>query len=110
MLFWAHVFLLCSTIADDVAASVQCRKTMARIKYVINERHGSANSGYISSGFWGGLTVGRIALLWFTKKAGFTIFRTSFRNLRLTPPQVCAWRVIFLYVLVVLGCVLVPFA
>ena len=38
VLFGAHVFMLCSTIADDVAASVQCRKTMARIKYVINER------------------------------------------------------------------------
>ncbi|KAI0703690.1 MFS general substrate transporter [Cerioporus squamosus] len=58
------------------------------VTYVINERHGGANSGYISSGFWAGLTVGRIALLWFNKKMG-------------------EWRVIFIYVLLVLGLELV---
>ncbi|TFK82924.1 MFS general substrate transporter [Polyporus arcularius HHB13444] len=58
------------------------------VTYVINERHGGANSGYISSGFWGGLTLGRVALLWFNKKIG-------------------EWRVIFIYVVLVLGLELV---
>ncbi|RPD75641.1 MFS general substrate transporter [Lentinus tigrinus ALCF2SS1-7] len=58
------------------------------VTYIINERHGGANSGYISSGFWGGLTLGRVALLWLNKKIG-------------------GWRVIFLYVLLVLGLELV---
>ena len=38
------------------------------VTYIIDERHGSSNSGYISSGYWGGLTIGRIALLWVNKK------------------------------------------
>ena len=38
------------------------------VTYIINERNGGSNSGYISSGFWGGLTAGRIFLLWFNKK------------------------------------------
>ncbi|KAH9899243.1 MFS general substrate transporter [Cubamyces lactineus] len=58
------------------------------VTYVIKERHGGASSGYISSGFFGGLTIGRIALLWLNKKIG-------------------EWRVIFLYVLICLGLELV---
>ncbi|KAI0631197.1 MFS general substrate transporter [Trametes polyzona] len=67
------------------------------VTYVINERHGGPNSGYISSGFFGGLTVGRVALLWLNKKA--------------TDPsvtlQIGEWRVIFLYVLICIGLELV---
>ena len=33
------------------------------VTFVINERSGGRNSGYVSSGFWGGLTLGRVALL-----------------------------------------------
>ncbi|KAI0370516.1 MFS general substrate transporter [Pilatotrama ljubarskyi] len=58
------------------------------VTYVINERHGGPNSGYTSSGFFGGLTVGRVALLWLNKKIG-------------------EWRVIFLYILICLGLELV---
>ncbi|KAI0754413.1 MFS general substrate transporter [Daedaleopsis nitida] len=58
------------------------------VTYINNERHGGSNSGYISSGYWGGLTVGRIALLWVNKKVG-------------------EWRVIFLYTVIVLGLELV---
>ncbi|KAH9852219.1 MFS general substrate transporter [Lenzites betulinus] len=58
------------------------------VTYVINERHGGPNSGYISSGFFGGLTLGRIALLWLNKKIG-------------------EWRVIFLYITICLGLELV---
>ncbi|KAF4564724.1 hypothetical protein EYR40_010896 [Pleurotus pulmonarius] len=40
------------------------------VTFIIDVRHGGASSGYISSGFFGGLTVGRVALLWVNKKIG----------------------------------------
>ncbi|KZT23727.1 MFS general substrate transporter [Neolentinus lepideus HHB14362 ss-1] len=40
------------------------------VTYIIDVRHGGASSGYISSGFFGGLTVGRVALLWVNHKVG----------------------------------------
>ncbi|KAI0631013.1 major facilitator superfamily domain-containing protein [Trametes polyzona] len=40
------------------------------VTYILEKRHGSSNSGYISSGFFGGLMLGRILLLWFNKKVG----------------------------------------
>ncbi|KAI0676404.1 MFS general substrate transporter [Trametes maxima] len=58
------------------------------VTYIINERHGGPNSGYISSGFFGGLTLGRVALLWINKKIG-------------------EWRVIFLYIAICIGLELV---
>ncbi|KAJ3549069.1 hypothetical protein NMY22_g1015 [Coprinellus aureogranulatus] len=33
------------------------------VTYIIQERNGGPSSGYISSGFFGGLTLGRVALL-----------------------------------------------
>jgi len=38
--------------------------------YMIQVRHGGLSSGYISAGFFGGLTVGRVALLWVNTKIG----------------------------------------
>ncbi|KAG7448657.1 MFS general substrate transporter [Guyanagaster necrorhizus] len=40
------------------------------VTYVIKLRNGGEFSGYISSGFFGGLTLGRVALLWVNKKVG----------------------------------------
>ncbi|KAF9555666.1 MFS general substrate transporter [Agrocybe pediades] len=40
------------------------------VTYIINVRGGGTTSGYVSSGFWGGITIGRIALLWVNKKIG----------------------------------------
>ncbi|KAJ8516259.1 hypothetical protein ONZ45_g6401 [Pleurotus djamor] len=40
------------------------------VTYVIDVRHGGPSSGYISSGFFGGLTIGRVALLWVNKTVG----------------------------------------
>lgn len=37
---------------------------------MINERGGGSSSGYISSGFFAGLALGRIVLLWVNKKLG----------------------------------------
>jgi fucose permease len=33
------------------------------VTYIIEERNGGPSSGYISSGFFGGLTLGRVVLL-----------------------------------------------
>ncbi|KAF8187037.1 major facilitator superfamily domain-containing protein [Mycena galopus ATCC 62051] len=38
--------------------------------YIIDVRGGGPSSGYISSGFFGGIMVGRLALLWLNKKIG----------------------------------------
>ncbi|KAG6377546.1 major facilitator superfamily domain-containing protein [Boletus reticuloceps] len=40
------------------------------VTYVINVRGGGPSSGYISSGFFGGLMMGRVALLWLNRKVG----------------------------------------
>ncbi|KAG2358309.1 major facilitator superfamily domain-containing protein [Suillus spraguei] len=40
------------------------------VTYIIDVRGGGPSSGYISSGFWGGLMTGRIVLLWVNKKVG----------------------------------------
>ncbi|KAI0694037.1 major facilitator superfamily domain-containing protein [Cytidiella melzeri] len=40
------------------------------VTYIINVRGGGSNSGYISSGFFGGVALGRLALLWVTKMLG----------------------------------------
>ncbi|KAF7983466.1 hypothetical protein HWV62_21756 [Athelia sp. TMB] len=38
------------------------------VTFIISERDGGRSAGYISSGFFGGLTVGRIALMWINRK------------------------------------------
>ncbi|KAF8664609.1 hypothetical protein AX16_000708 [Volvariella volvacea WC 439] len=40
------------------------------VTYIIEVRRGGASSGYITSGFFGGLMLGRILLLWINKKVG----------------------------------------
>ena len=40
------------------------------VSYTIDVRGGGPSAGYISSGFFGGLALGRIVLLWVTKKLG----------------------------------------
>ncbi|KAF4612446.1 hypothetical protein D9613_003977 [Agrocybe pediades] len=40
------------------------------VTFIRNVRGGGPSSGYISSGFFGGLTVGRILLLWVNSKIG----------------------------------------
>ena len=40
------------------------------VTYIIKVRGGGPSSGYISSGFFGGLTVGRVALLWVNRVVG----------------------------------------
>ncbi|KAG2008699.1 MFS transporter [Coprinopsis cinerea AmutBmut pab1-1] len=40
------------------------------VTYIIEERGGGPSAGYISSGFFGGLTLGRVILLWVNEKVG----------------------------------------
>ncbi|CDO77089.1 hypothetical protein BN946_scf184473.g33 [Trametes cinnabarina] len=40
------------------------------VTYVQAKRSGTSNSGYISSGFFGGLMLGRILLMWLNRKIG----------------------------------------
>ncbi|KJA21447.1 hypothetical protein HYPSUDRAFT_67788 [Hypholoma sublateritium FD-334 SS-4] len=40
------------------------------VTFIIDVRKGGSSSGFISSGFFGGLCVGRILLLWVNKKVG----------------------------------------
>ncbi|CAE6460672.1 unnamed protein product [Rhizoctonia solani] len=40
------------------------------VTFIIEERGGGASAGYVSSGFFGGLMLGRVALLWVNKKFG----------------------------------------
>lgn len=40
------------------------------VTFMINERGGGASAGYVSSGFFGGLALGRVTLLWVNKKLG----------------------------------------
>ncbi|KAI0764570.1 MFS general substrate transporter [Trametes elegans] len=40
------------------------------VTYILETRHGNENSGYIASGFFGGLMLGRILLMWLNKKIG----------------------------------------
>ncbi|KAG2156824.1 MFS general substrate transporter [Suillus bovinus] len=40
------------------------------VTYIIGVRDGGPSSGYIASGFFGGLMIGRVALLWVNRKVG----------------------------------------
>ncbi|KAI0032847.1 MFS general substrate transporter [Vararia minispora EC-137] len=40
------------------------------VTYIVRQRQGGPSSGYISSGFFGGLTFGRVGLLWLSKRIG----------------------------------------
>ncbi len=64
-------------VGHEVTVGSECMSLSSRtllltysgwiVTYIINERNGGPNSGYISSGFFGGLMLGRVALLWFSK-------------------------------------------
>ncbi|KAH8110061.1 MFS general substrate transporter [Phellopilus nigrolimitatus] len=40
------------------------------VTFVIDERGGGSSSGYLTTGFFAGMTVGRLCLLWFNKLIG----------------------------------------
>lgn len=38
------------------------------VTFVLDKRGAGSGAGYVSSGFFGGLTIGRIALIWVNRK------------------------------------------
>ncbi|KAI5121776.1 hypothetical protein M0805_009587 [Coniferiporia weirii] len=40
------------------------------VTFVVDKRHGGSSAGYLTSGFFAGLTLGRVTLLWFNKLVG----------------------------------------
>ncbi|KAI0350865.1 MFS general substrate transporter [Trametes cingulata] len=40
------------------------------VTYILERRNGNSSAGYIASGFFGGLMLGRILLMWLNKKIG----------------------------------------
>ncbi|KAG2050038.1 MFS general substrate transporter [Suillus hirtellus] len=63
------------------------------VTYIIDVRGGGPSSGYISSGFFGGLMIGRVGLLWVNKKASLD--------------PVGERRVLFIYAILAIGLELV---
>ncbi|VDB91790.1 unnamed protein product [Peniophora sp. CBMAI 1063] len=59
-------------LALFIAAYVGVETTIGGwiVSYTIDVRGGGPSAGYISSGFFGGLALGRVALLWITKVLG----------------------------------------
>ncbi|KAG1823601.1 MFS general substrate transporter [Suillus subaureus] len=75
------------------------------VTYIIDVRGGGSSSGYISSGFFGGLMIGRVGLLWVNKKASFYPVRSmQYKSQR---PQVGERRVLFIYSILAIGLELV---
>ncbi|VDB91298.1 unnamed protein product [Peniophora sp. CBMAI 1063] len=62
------------------------------VTFIIRERAGGPSSGYISSGFFGGLTVGRVTLLWLNKRIGETRALTIYAILCIAL-EVTVWAV-----------------
>ncbi|KAG1903205.1 MFS general substrate transporter [Suillus fuscotomentosus] len=75
------------------------------VTYIIDVRGGGSSSGYISSGFFGGLMIGRVGLLWVNKKASLyplhSMQHISQRS------QVGERRVLFIYAILAIGLELV---
>ncbi|EEB89977.1 hypothetical protein MPER_11875, partial [Moniliophthora perniciosa FA553] len=53
-----------------IGVEVTIGGTVGIVTFIIEERDGGRSAGYISSGFFGGLTIGRLALWWINKKVG----------------------------------------
>ncbi|KAG8216750.1 hypothetical protein J3R82DRAFT_6965 [Butyriboletus roseoflavus] len=55
------VHLLAAFLLCHIGAEVTLRGWI--VTYIIDLRNGGSSSGYISTGFWAGLTIGRVALI-----------------------------------------------
>ncbi|KAH0839564.1 MFS general substrate transporter [Lanmaoa asiatica] len=66
------VHLLASFILFYVGAEVTMGGWI--VTYIIDVRGGGVSSGYISTGFFGGLMVGRVALLWIGERLALLIY------------------------------------
>jgi fucose permease len=54
------------------------------VSFLLDVRHAGPSSGYVSAGFFGGIMLGRVILLWVTEKIGErrVIYLYSFMILR----------------------------
>ncbi|KAL0573637.1 hypothetical protein V5O48_008309 [Marasmius crinis-equi] len=62
------VYLLAAFLFMDIGVNATIGGWM--VTFLKRERHGGARAGYVSSGFFGGLTLGSVALLWFNTLVG----------------------------------------
>lgn len=53
------------------------------VTYVQDKRHGGASAGYISSGFFAGLMLGRILLMWINRKVRLQNYLSFFLSWKL---------------------------
>ncbi|KAJ7100192.1 major facilitator superfamily domain-containing protein, partial [Mycena belliarum] len=69
--------------------------------FIIQVRGGGKSAGYISSGFFGGIMVGRLALLWLNKKASASPQRRNYVVKSST--QIGEQRALYLYAALAIG-------
>ena len=71
------------------------------VTYVQDKRHGGASAGYISSGFFAGLMLGRILLMWVNRKVKLQQQQPSSFLLPVLkrPLQIGERRILFIYAL-----------
>ena len=76
MAFFILVYVGAEVTIGGLLVSVVSRLTNAAdsfaggwiVTFVLRERGAGAGAGYVSSGFFGGLMVGRVALIWVNRK------------------------------------------
>ncbi|KAF7978928.1 hypothetical protein HWV62_44131, partial [Athelia sp. TMB] len=71
------------------------------VTFIIRERDGGRSAGYISAGFFGGLTLGRIVLMWFNRMLLSPLATNLLTHHFHT--QVGPQKVIFIYLFLVIG-------
>ena len=78
------------------------------VTYVQDKRHGGASAGYISSGFFAGLMLGRILLMWVNRKVKLQQQQPSSFLLPVLkrPLQIGERRILFIYALLAIQYVL----
>ncbi|KZT69016.1 MFS general substrate transporter [Daedalea quercina L-15889] len=64
---WSFHYIIAASIA---ASNIHECQIGWIVTFVEDKRGGNATAGYISSGFFGGLMLGRLVLLWFNRKLG----------------------------------------
>lgn len=72
------------------------------VTFIIDKRHGGPSSGYISSGFFAGMTLGRVGLLWLNKLVCKFLLTCSWKMcliLLYRSENVVSFGYIFLFVL-----------
>ncbi|KAG7095459.1 hypothetical protein E1B28_006199 [Marasmius oreades] len=47
------------------------------VTFIIEKRDGGHSAGYISSGFFGGLTIGRLGLMWMNKRVNIALYLST---------------------------------